>query len=118
MKNKEVYKTPEERMRAFKEFCNSADLCNDCTLHNFCDDEGNGMCILQWLELEPKSSGELTMELVQNLKSLRLTETDYECIANIVSETRREQIKAIWAKQDEEAKEAKKAKDIEKEKQK
>jgi hypothetical protein len=42
------------------------------------------------------------MQLVQNLKNLNLTESGYRYVSDIVSETRREQIKAIWAKQDEE----------------
>ena len=114
MKNKEIYKTPEERMEAFDDFCSSVDNCDDCMLHNFINNGTNGMCILQWLELEPKSSGKLTMELVQNLKCLNLTEVNYKCIDDIVSETRREQIKAIWAKQDEEAKETKETKEVKK----
>lgn len=104
MKNKDKYKTPEERMEAFNKFCKSVDHCHDCMLHDFLDDESNGMCVLQWLELEPNSSKELIMKLVRNLNELNLVETGYDYVSNIVSETRREQIKAIWAKQDEEKK--------------
>jgi hypothetical protein len=102
LKNKDLYKTPEERMEAFNKFCDSSDWCCNCMLHDFAVDGSDGMCILQWLELEPKSSGELIMQLVQNLKNLNLTESGYRYVSDIVSETRREQIKAIWAKQDEE----------------
>ena len=111
MKHKNIYKTPEECIVAFNNFCKSVSHCDDCMLHDFVDKEGQGMCILKWLELEPKSSGELIMQLVQNLRNLNFEETVYDCVADIVSETRREQIKAIWAKQDEEAKKAKEAKE-------
>jgi hypothetical protein len=39
MKNKDIYKTPEERMNAFDDFCSSVDSCDDCMLQNFMNNE-------------------------------------------------------------------------------
>ena len=104
MKNKDKYKEIVDKIEGFNKFCDSSQDCCDCMLCDLKGDAAGTMCIFHWLELEPGSSGELIMRLLQRLKNLDFTKLDFRSVADILSETRRGEIKAIWSKQDEEAK--------------
>lgn len=47
MKNEELYKTPEERKKAFDVFCHRHAICNECPAKNKLGD-----CKFAWLTLE------------------------------------------------------------------
>ena len=103
VKNKDLYITPEERIKAFKNFCKSAgNRCDNCMLQRY----KNGtdyFCIFHWLELEPNPSGEMATRLIEGIKEhYDGNKTYYSFVKELFSPAHREEIKAIWAKQDEE----------------
>ena len=104
MTNGEKYKTFEERKKAFLDFCKLRS-CYECPLER--NDTTANTCSLFWIEQEAeKSSKEMIKELAgsvnKELYGFRPDEGelfDKEVQAII---KRRDAIKAIWAKQDEE----------------
>ena len=103
MKNSEKYKTPEERIEAFKNFCKSASgRCDNCMLQRLRNSTEQS-CVFHWLELEPNPSGEMATRLIEGIKKhYPDNKTYYSFVRELFSPAHREEIKAIWAKQDEE----------------
>lgn len=102
LKNKDIYKTPEERIKAFEKFCDySYGACTGCIL-----DErraaGNQYCIFYWLEMEHNPGDQIAIELVEKIKKSCSSNNNYSFIKELFSTKHRDEIKAIWAKQDEE----------------
>ena len=111
MKNKDKYTTIKERDEAFANFCNVRSICDDCPVRTLSIKQcGRVSCGFAWLELEAEKSSK---EMIEKLADIINTELygsnidrhlfDEEVQAII---KRRAEIKAIWAKQDEETEKA------------
>lgn len=103
LKNREIYKSPEERIKAFRNFCKSAgNRCDNCMLKSYKNGTEQA-CMFQWLELEPNPSGEMATRLIEGIKKhYDGIITYYSFVKELFSPEHREEIKAIWARQDEE----------------
>lgn len=102
MKNSEKYKTLEEREEAFRKVCSYYNSCKNCPLGAKL--ESVSECAFLWLEqdVEPSSLDMIAELQYENSKNHK---DGLDLISSIIS--CREEIKKIWAKQDEEKHDAK-----------
>lgn len=116
MTNAEKYKTPRERHAAFIKFCeanNDGDSCKNCPLYSKTTGIANAgiYCDFLWLDLEADNDTPTSSELIKNLtervnalypkfahsNELSFDKDDIKFIIGL-----RDEIKDVWAKQDEE----------------